>query len=227
MRKYIYWLIILILPFVIGCNESDGPDSTPAPPPSVSFYTPGGIRVIVDLSTTDQYEGRWELNWDGIDWSTLDEIFESVKEYLCYSCNWDCKDIDASYISVQIHPWDGSCIDQRFPTQPYQIKHPTLGCTNGWYQNQVAHFHLGDDPGVDNNVYGFYAGAFSLTAFDDELLHFFQNACGLPYADAWPQPVSIVTIILPCEKCGGSEFNKLDDTHIVCAKCGEIKDIPK
>jgi len=182
---------------------------------------------MADQLTIDQYNARWVgyHTWDDIDWVVLDEVFKNYSYYLCWVLGWDCKDIDTSYLTVHIQPWDPTCEDTETPDLPYEFRHPIVGCGEGVYWNQEISIHLGDDPGVDFEYKGSMYRAFRFSAYENELLHFFQHFAGLPYSDIVDQHSTLqVSIILPCE-CGGTEFEQLDETHYVCKVCGEIKEV--
>ncbi len=206
MKKYTK-LTVLILIFsvalalalgCIGCKEqsSDDKKNDPfAPPPSSETWTmttPAGITVITARSTIAQYESLWGY-WGNIDWVALDELFAYRKDYFCYQLNWDCKDTIPGQLMVYVKPWDSRCVDEESPTQPKEIYAYINGewqCVDGWYWKRVVYFHLGDDPGWDRTVIyneeplisgDFYA--FQETAYEHELMHFFQEMAGLPSSD--------------------------------------------
>ena len=226
MKKLIYWLIIPILPFlIISCLEQSEDDTPISRPVIWTITSPMGITIMADQLTIDQYNAYWgSYYWDGIDWPALDEEFLNWKQYLCYDMNWNCKEIDPSYLTVYIQPWSDQCVDEESPLCPKEILHPSMGCIDGWYQNQMAYFHLGDDPGQDFRFMGTGYKAFELSAYSDELLHFFQQMSGLPFSHEIYQHSTQYTIILPCE-CGETEFEWIDETHLVCKQCGKIREL--
>ena len=200
MKKYAK-LTVLILIFLItlalGCKEqksSDHPDPFAPPPPSETWtmITPAGITVITARSTIAQYESLYGY-WGNIDWEALDALFAYRKDYFCHQLDWNCKDTSPDQLTVYIKPWDSRCKDEESPTQPKEIYVFLNGqwmCVDGWYRTRVVYFHLGDDPGWDHEtVYNeeplmsaeFYA--FQESAYEHELMHFFQEMGGLPFSD--------------------------------------------
>jgi len=207
MKAYIKLTILIAITLaslalgLAGCKESGSSDNTPPsaftpPPPSElwTITTPAGITVITAKSTIAQYESLYGY-WGNIDWEALDALFEARKSYYCGqdSLNWDCKDTTPSQVTVHIKPWDSRCKDEETPTQPKEIYVFLNGkwqCIDGWYWVRVVYFHLGDDPGWDHILIlnedplismDYYA--FQESAYEHELMHFFQEMAGLPFSD--------------------------------------------
>lgn len=202
---------LMSLVILIGCKEVDDNRRKALPNtrlmnPEWQTTSPKGIRVGANDSTIMQYEERWSSEWDKIDWSALDSIFDFHKHYYCYQLGWDCKDAAPSQVLVYIMPWDRICVDAETPEWPYEIYAYLNGgwvCWDGWFTRDtgelIIYIHLGDDPGVNWSRYNkdvleeFYA--FEASAYPHELYHFFQAMSGREVTDNDPIVPYGVTMI--------------------------------
>ncbi len=119
--------------------------------------TPAGIRITVDKKAIPQYEERWGMDWDDIEWWRLDQFFFALRDF--YGA-----DVQPSQYRVKVKAWTPECMDEEQPGTK-EFFQPGYGCIDGIYPGT---WHLGDDPGQGFN-------SLCATAATHEMAHWMMN----------------------------------------------------